>query len=160
MAVGVVDVLEVVDVDERNGNRAAVPTGPLDLGPESRDEALAVRDTGQLVDGRPIVGLGHRNGDRVDRRPQTALEPAARHVDLHVQLAGRDPLRRLHEPPDPDLEEDERQDRHARCARAESRQEWRCGERVGEECEQLSGLDESESNEQDEAGTGSATEQG
>ena len=44
VAVGVVDGLEEVDVDERDGERAVVAVGPLDLAEQGGEDGGPVRD--------------------------------------------------------------------------------------------------------------------
>ena len=63
VAVGVVDRLEVVDVDEGDAQRALVARRALDLGEQGGEERLAVGDAGQPVDGRAVVRVGERGRD-------------------------------------------------------------------------------------------------
>ena len=49
MAVGVVDALEVIDVDEQQGERAAMAMGAAPLGGEALVKAAAVGDSGEAV---------------------------------------------------------------------------------------------------------------
>ncbi len=77
VAVGVVDGLEVVDVDEGDRQRPLVAAGTLDLGEERGQEGAAVGHAGQAVERRQVVGLGHRDRDAVDRATEAALEAGA-----------------------------------------------------------------------------------
>ena len=78
VAVGVVDGLEVVDVDERDRQRALVAAGALDLGEQGGQQRAAVRDAGQAVDGREVLGLGEGGGDAVDGPPRRPSRPLPR----------------------------------------------------------------------------------
>ena len=49
VAVGVIDPLEVVDVDERDRQLPVVPVGPLDLGREDLEARETVQKVRQLV---------------------------------------------------------------------------------------------------------------
>ncbi len=116
VAVGVVDGLEVVDVDEGDRQRALVASGALDLGEEGAQQGAPIDDAGQAVDRRPVVGLRQGGGDAVDGPPEPPLEAVApsRHGDRVV--AGGDPLGGLHETPEPDAHQEvqrARRDRHA-----------------------------------------------
>ena len=64
VAVGVVDGLEVVDIDERDRQRALVARRALDFGEQVGEQGLAVDDAGQAVDGGAVVGVGEGGGDR------------------------------------------------------------------------------------------------
>jgi hypothetical protein len=118
VAVRVVDRLEVVDVDERNGQRPLVPVGPLDLVEELDEEGAAVRDAGQLVDGRSVSRLGERRRKAVDGAGEAGVDPAAglRRGHGDAQLAVGELLDCLHDPAELDRvvrEHDQRRQRHA-----------------------------------------------
>ena len=93
--IGVVDRLEVVDVDEGDRQCSLVASGALDLGEEAREQRLAIGHAGQPVDRRPVVGLGHRAGDRVEGRREPALEAAAGGRHRGRVVARRQALRAL-----------------------------------------------------------------
>ena len=57
MAVGVVDGLEVVDVEHDQADRVVVAADLLDLGVEELLEAAVIRQTGQLVGDRLAAHL-------------------------------------------------------------------------------------------------------
>ena len=102
--VGVVDGLEVVDVDEGDRQRPLVAGGALDLGEQRREQRLAVGDAGQPVDRRAVVGLGEGAGDRVDGRREPALEAAAARRDRGRVVARGDPLGGLDQADDAEAE--------------------------------------------------------
>ncbi len=99
VAVRVVDRLEVVDVDERDTQRALVARGALDLGEQLGQQRLAVGDAGQAVDGGAVIGVGEGRRDDVDRGTESSLEaaPGLRHG--HRVVAAGDLLRGLDQAP-------------------------------------------------------------
>jgi hypothetical protein len=58
VAVGVVEPLEVVEVDQDDRELPVVASGPLQLLLEACQHGLAIEDLGELVDGRQRPGLG------------------------------------------------------------------------------------------------------
>ena len=78
VAVGVVDGLEVVDVDEGDRQRPAVARRALDLGEEARQQRLPVGDAGEPVDGGPVVGVDQGRRDVVDRAREARSRPVPR----------------------------------------------------------------------------------
>ena len=76
MPVGVIDGLEVVDVDECDGQGPLVAVRALDLVEELDKQRPAVRDAGELVGGRRVGRLGQLVGDRVDGPGEAVVEAA------------------------------------------------------------------------------------
>ena len=93
--VGVVDDLEMVDIDEGDRERSVVAGGSFDLGEQLGEERLAVEDAGQAVDRRPVVRVCQGGRDRVDGRGKTGLETAAAGGDRNGVIPGSDLLGRL-----------------------------------------------------------------
>ena len=102
VAVGVVDGLEVVDVDEGDRERSLVAGSALDLGEERGQQGLAVGDAGQPVDRRAVVGVGQRAGDAVDRARRGGPRGRCRGLEPDRVVAGGDPLGRLDEAAEPE----------------------------------------------------------
>ena len=96
MAVGVVDGLEVVDVDEQQAGREALAARALELGLEHLGEVAAVEDAGQRIGARGLAQalLGADLGGRVahDALDDQAVAVPARHA------AAADPARHAVEP--------------------------------------------------------------
>ena len=95
MAVGVVDGLEVVDVDEGDRQRPLVAAGTLDLGEQFAQQRLAVGDARQSVHRGLVVGIREGHADRVDRAGESAVHAVAASRDGHRVVARREPLHRL-----------------------------------------------------------------
>ena len=100
VAVGVVDGLEVVDVDEGHRQRPLVAVGPLDLVEQLDEQRPPVGDAGQLVGRRRVGRLGELVGDRVDRPGESIVEAATLLRCLHrdLELACGQLLGGLHQP--------------------------------------------------------------
>jgi hypothetical protein len=77
VAVGVVDRLEMVDVDEGDAQRSFVARRALDLGEQGCEQDLSIGDAGEAVDRRPVMRVGERRGDPVDRDPEAGFDTAA-----------------------------------------------------------------------------------
>jgi hypothetical protein len=101
VAVRVVDGLEVVDVDEGDGQRPLVPVCPLDLVEERRQQRRPVRDAGETVDGCLGVGIGEGFADGIDCAREAGFEAAAVDRDAHRVVALGDRLRGFHEGREP-----------------------------------------------------------
>lgn len=79
VAVGVVDLLETVDVDECDAQWLVMTGRPLDLGGKRRQQRLPVRNAGQSVVRGSGLGLGEGAGGGIERTSQPAF---ARNADL------------------------------------------------------------------------------
>ena len=101
VTVRVVDGLEVVDVDEGDGQRSLVPVRPFDFVEECRQQRRAVRDAREAVDGRLGVGIGEGLADRIDRAREAGFEAGAVDRDAQRVVALGDRLRGLHEGREP-----------------------------------------------------------
>ena len=84
VAVGVVDPLEVVEVDEHDRARSLVARRPIELVLEPRQERLAIEHAGQQVDRRERPGLAHPLGQPPEPGPQASVVDRGR-VDLAVR---------------------------------------------------------------------------
>ena len=73
VAVRVVDALEVVDVDERDGQRPVVAVGPLDLGREDLQAGETVQEAGQLVGRGQGLDVSDPRAKPVDRGREDAI---------------------------------------------------------------------------------------
>ncbi len=92
--VDVVDRLEAVDVDERDAERLVVARRALDLRMQRGEQGLAVRDAGEAVVGRALLGQQVGACGRVEGAGQAALggDPALAQVYRLLGLQG--PLQR------------------------------------------------------------------
>ncbi len=52
---GVIDRLEMIQVERQQGQWSAAPFGPRDLGADARDELAPIPDTGQRVGGGKML---------------------------------------------------------------------------------------------------------
>jgi hypothetical protein len=57
MAIFIIDLLEMIEVERQQGQSGAAAIGPLDLGVGARDELAAIPDTGQRVGGGKMLQL-------------------------------------------------------------------------------------------------------
>ena len=116
VAVRVVDVLEVVDVDEGDRQRPLVAAGALHLGEEGAEQRLRLTTPVR----RSMVARSWVSA-RAAAMPLTARarrpsRPLPRACTRDRVVAGRDPLGGLHEAPEPDPHQEvqrARRDRHA-----------------------------------------------
>ena len=98
VTVGVVDPLEVVQVDQHDRARPLVAGGPLELVLEPGQQRLPVERTGQQVDRRESPGLAHPLGEAAEAGPQPCVVDLAG-VDLGGQVRGRgEPVGQLEDP--------------------------------------------------------------
>ncbi len=100
MAVGVVDGLEVVDIDERDRQRTAVAGRPFDFVEQGGEQGLAVGDAGEPVVGGSIVRIDQRRRDVVDGAREAPLLRASQRLDVPGVIARGDPLGGLDEIPE------------------------------------------------------------
>ena len=109
MAVAVVDLLEVVQVDDHERARMPTPRRPLELDLERALEAAPVRDTGERIDHR-LLGdegdavqaaqqrareRGRKEADREQRDERRELEPSLQGAEV---VAHERRVRHRHEP--------------------------------------------------------------
>ena len=89
VAVGVVDPLELVDVDQRHRQRALVPVRALDL------DAQDAQAGGSIEEARELVGRGHRLDvrDAGDQPAQGVVEHRVGDVN-RIQRAAHRPTAR------------------------------------------------------------------
>ena len=57
MAILIIDLLEMIEVERQQGQWSAAPSGPLDLDMDARDELAPIPDTGQRVRGGKMLQL-------------------------------------------------------------------------------------------------------
>src|SRR5436190_2036389 len=124
VSVGVVDLLEVVDVDECDGQGSVVPARPLDFVEEGDQQRLPVGDAGQAVGVRLVVGLSELQDDRVDRLGHPSTKSVAGRVDAHPEVSGGDPFGGGddRQKADPDIQPEERgRERYAKKSGTDGR---------------------------------------
>ena len=119
VAVGVIDPLEQVDVDEPDRERTVVAACPLDLAEEHAQQRGTVGDPGQAVGGRGIVRGGERRTELGDSPREAVIEARAVGRDGRREIARCETLgsrdNRDHPAPNPDARGNRRR------ARAEER---------------------------------------
>ena len=96
VAVGVVDRLEEVDVDEADRERSVVAGGPLDLPEEHAQQGRAIGDPGQTVDSCRVVRGRKRGAELGHRASQPSVDAAVLCGYQGRELAVGEALSRSH----------------------------------------------------------------